>query len=242
MKKRIIVLAIITTIGAVALIGCGNNKEQVNNKEEVNKQTVQEETKTEKDIFEEEELKYGKLLNSGKTYEEMTPQERTDFVQITQSIDRLTIEFQEKYKDIIATIEATKEEAVSKWAAEKEEEKRQEELLYGDIKIAEDPKAAATELKGILYYDFKTALNDNVLEITVYPGATTTDIKVLLKTSLNDNYLTKGDVVYIRNKAADAAQEVGLIRNKTVKVTVDYRGEEYIYNFKLGDGWDKDVE
>ena len=61
------------------------------------------------------------VLESDKTYEEMTPKERTAAIEITSDYwDKLTVEQQEKYFDRKQVIIDTKKEAVEKWNSERE--------------------------------------------------------------------------------------------------------------------------
>ena len=61
------------------------------------------------------------VLESDKTYEEMTPKERTAAIEITGDYwDKLTVEQQKKYSSRKQIILDTKKEAVEKWNSEKD--------------------------------------------------------------------------------------------------------------------------
>lgn len=110
MKKLLNVLLIIVL--AITLAGCGGNT--------VESEQLQQETKVADRHIE--------VLEATTTYEEMTPSERTAAVEIINDYwNELSVEQQEEYSERKDFILKTKDEAVVKWAAEKEAEKVNEE-------------------------------------------------------------------------------------------------------------------
>lgn len=110
MKKLLNVLLIIVL--AITLAGCGSNK--------VEEEEPQQETKVADRHIE--------VLEATTTYEEMTPSERSAAVEIINDYwNELSSEQQEEYSERKEFILKTKDEAVAKWAAEKEAEKVNEE-------------------------------------------------------------------------------------------------------------------
>lgn len=110
MRKLLNVLLIIVL--AITLAGCGGNK--------IKEEQPQQETKVAD--------KHIEVLKADTTYEEMTPSERTAAVEIINDYwNELSVEQQEEYSERKDFILKTKDEAVAKWAAEKETEKVNEE-------------------------------------------------------------------------------------------------------------------
>lgn len=110
MRKLLNVLLIIVL--AITLAGCGGNK--------IKEEQPQQETKVAD--------KHIEILKADTTYEEMTPSERTAAVEIINDYwNELSVEQQEEYSERKDFILKTKDEAVAKWAAEKETEKVNEE-------------------------------------------------------------------------------------------------------------------
>lgn len=81
--------------------------------------------------------KYVPLLESGKTYEAMTTQERTDISELLQTWDKQDQEFKNKYKSQKESIEKSEDEAVAKWKVEDEAKAAQ-----AAAQKAEDEKVA----------------------------------------------------------------------------------------------------
>lgn len=120
MKKFLVALLTVTAITSI-FVGCSSPKEDIENK--VNQEEVQ------KDQYNSEENIYSGLLNSGKTYEEMTVEERTMFSTIADSFDNFTQEFKDKYREVVNKIKATKDEAMNKLNDKKEDIKEKENKI-----------------------------------------------------------------------------------------------------------------
>lgn len=120
MKKKLI-LSILSIVVLVNIAGCGADKSSES------KSTNTQNIESTEDKFNSEVEKYGELLSSGKTYEEMTATERTDFSQVEQTLSKFTDEFREKYTADVERIAKTRDEAVEKWKKEDEAKKKEEE-------------------------------------------------------------------------------------------------------------------
>lgn len=143
MKKLLNVLLIIVL--AITLAGCGGNK--------VEEEQPQQETKVADRHIE--------VLEATTTYEEMTPSERTAAVEIINDYwNELSVEQQEEYSERKDFILKTKDEAVAKWAAEKESEKVNEEAS-GDNTSTSTAKVSSLKFGELL--DVTT--NDGILII-----------------------------------------------------------------------------
>ncbi|GEM_PF-3709245 len=124
--KKFMILAIILILSMVSIIGCSSKSDIKTNAINNNQSLQSQQTNKEEETFKEEVAKYGELLTSGKTYENMDSSERTSFSEVADDLDKFTKEFKEKYKSEIDRIQKTREESVAKWESEKKENKSNE--------------------------------------------------------------------------------------------------------------------
>ncbi len=110
--KRILIIALTTTLTVFSFVGCTNKVEE--KQSSTISASAQEQNDLESEKLKEEESRYGALLSSSKTYEEMSEVERGDFEKIIQNLDNFTEEFKKKYKDNIDKIEVSKKEYIKK--------------------------------------------------------------------------------------------------------------------------------
>lgn len=119
-----------------------------------NKNTVSTQKEDEaKKKADESKAKYVALLESGKTYEAMTTQERTDASELLQNWEKQDQEFKDKYNTQKEFIETSKNEAVAKWKAEEDAKAAQ-----AAAQKAEEEKVAYDT--GITYNQLARTPND----------------------------------------------------------------------------------
>ena len=113
----------------------GNRTIQKNN--EAKKIAADQKAKDQKTKEDKKKATYVSLLESTKTYEEMSGQERTDVSELLTNWDKQDQDFKDKYKDEKEFIEKSKTEIVAKWKAAEETKK-----LELAAKKAEEEKVA----------------------------------------------------------------------------------------------------
>lgn len=179
MKKLLNVLLIIVL--AITLAGCGGNT--------VESEQPQQETKVADRHIE--------VLEATTTYEEMTPSERTAAVEIINDYwNELSVEQQEEYSERKDFILKTKDEAVAKWAAEKEAEKVNEEAS-ADSTITLTAKVSSLKFGELL-------------------DATTNDGILIIKAKISPSYSNKATITQngfnvediILNQGGDSFDEI----------------------------------
>lgn len=198
-----IICTLFTFVFAIGFYSSFNSTSNSSNKQETENMTVKEDNKenskdisakvkTQEEIFAEEEEKYGMLLTSGKTYEEMSNQERSDFIQITQTINNFTTQFQEKYKDTISNIEVSKEEAEAKWAAQREAEEQARKAQKEAEEKAKKEAEARKYDTGLTYEDLARNPEQHALKYCKFSGKIIQVMKgddaVQYRMAINNNY------------------------------------------------------
>lgn len=179
MKKLLNVLLIIVL--AITLAGCGGNK--------VEEEQPQQETKVADRHIE--------VLEATTTYEEMTPSERAAAVEIIDNYwNELSAEQQEEYSERKEFILKTKDEAVAKWAAEKEAEKVNEEASV-DNTITSTAKVSSLKFGELL--DVTT--NDGILIIKAKISPSYSN-----KATINQNGFNVEDIIL--NQGGDSFNEI----------------------------------
>lgn len=141
----------------------------------------------------EENEKYISLLESGKTYEVMTTQERTDISELLQTWDKQDQEFKNKYKSQKESIEKSKDEAVAKWKAEDEAKAAQVAAQKAeDEKVAYDTGITYEQLARTPdeYKGKKAKFSGKVIQVVEGKGET--DLRI----AVSGNYDTILYVVY----------------------------------------------
>lgn len=179
MKK--LLNGILIIVLAITLAGCGGNK--------VEEEQTQQETKVADRHIE--------VLEATTTYEEMTPSERTAAVEIINDYwNELSVEQQEEYSERKEFILKTKDEAVAKWAAEKESEKVNEEASV-DSTITPTAKVSSLKFGELL-------------------DATTNDGILIIKAKISPSYSNKATITQngfnvediILNQGGDSFDEI----------------------------------
>lgn len=159
----------------------------------------------------EENKKYVVILDSGKTYEAMTTQERTDISELLQTWDKKSQDFKDKYKTQKEFVEKTQKEAVAKWKAEEEAKK-----AAAEAKKAEDEKVGYDT--GITYDQLARTPDDYKSKKAKFTGKV---IQVMesgsetnLRIAVNNNYDT---VLLVTYSSSISKQRVLENDNVTVK-------------------------
>lgn len=149
--------------------------------------SVDQKAKDDKANEDKKKANYISILESGKTYEAMSVQERTDISELFQNWEKQNQEFKDKYKTQKEFIEKSRDEAVAKWEAEKEAKAAQEAAQK-----AEEEKVAYDT--GITYNQLARTPNDYKGKkakftgkvIQVLEGDKETDLRI----AVNGNYDT----------------------------------------------------
>ncbi|MDK0810536.1 hypothetical protein P5E54_07165 [Clostridium perfringens] len=130
------------------------------------------ESKVSKQISEESKVKdkHIQILESNKTYEEMTPNERTAAVEITEDYwNELNKEQQEKYLERKMFILKTKDEAIAKW-----------NLAADQEKAKDNNKSASEEVNN---------KKENINDLKKHSNISKLKFGELLNTTINENTL-----------------------------------------------------
>lgn len=182
MKKLLNILLILGV--SIILVGCVGNK--------VENEQVQSESKISD--------RHIKVLEATTTYEEMTQSERIAALEVVEDYwDELSTEQQEKYSERKDFILRTKDEAVSKWAAEKETEKTTEEVSSDNTINTTNITANVKSLKFGELLDVST--NDNLLIIKAKISPSYSN-----KSTINQNGYNVADIIL--NQGGDLFDEI----------------------------------
>lgn len=225
--RKLLIITLISALTIGNMVGCSSNSES---KQENTKNNTTQEVDKETDKFKKEEAKYGALLTSGKTYEEMDVAERTDFTEVTQTFDSFTEEFKEKYKDIINKIELTKQEAVAKWEAEKEAQKKQEETTTTEELERENIIGTSNKnFKDIETLKPSSVRNDVTGKWRVSKIATNENILEYAKSYYNNNFSNGDEIHAIVNFTLNTTTQISKLFDGIIVVTIhEYvNGEEH---------------
>ncbi len=162
-----------------------------------------------------ENEKYAALLDSGKTYEAMTSQERTDISELLQTWEKKNQEFKDKYQSKKEFIEKSMDEAVAKWKSEKEAkdaqvaaQKAEEEKIGYDTGITYDQLARTPDN----YKGKKAKFSGKVVQVMEGDGETDLRIAVggnydnmlfvAYKSEITSTRILENDQVIISGKSA----------------------------------------
>lgn len=179
MKKLLNFLSIIVL--AIALVGCGGEK--------VKEEQPKQETKVADRHIE--------VLEATTTYEEMTPRERAAAVEIIDNYwNELSAEQQEEYSERKEFILKTKDEAVAKWAVEKDAEKVNEEAL-GNNTIISTAKVSSLKFGELL--DVTTNNDILIIKAKISPSYNN-------RATINQNGFNVEDIIL--NQGGDAFNEI----------------------------------
>ncbi|AQR91232.1 cell envelope integrity protein TolA [Clostridium saccharobutylicum] len=167
---------------------------------------IQNEAEVKKKQAKENE-KYTTLLDSGKTYEAMTTQERTDINELLQTWNEKNQEFKDKYQSKKELVEKSKDEAMAKWKAEKEAQdakKAEEDKIGYDTGITYDQLARTPDD----YKGKKAKFNGKVVQ--ALEGTGETDLRI----AVNGNYDT---ILYVAYDSKISSVRILENDNVTVK-------------------------
>lgn len=240
MRKTIALIFILSTL-MTGFVSCNSNDalsaSNENNTEQSDELVFTDEELTNfKKTYEQLGSLFRELENK---YENVSDEEKS---KVKEDYERLKNEQKVKEDERRKANEEAQKLLAEQEKKQKEEEAKkdeEEELLYGDIKIADNYVTGANAMRG----ELEILLNKGTLEGQIEDIMTTaTSSTTIAEIKINKNHkLNVGEVSNIRNAVTESAQNQGVIRKRTVKVTIIHGDNKYQYNFKLGVGWDKDV-